>query len=62
MPTQYQETHIRNIPMFANLSNANMALVTGAFQVYQYNAGDVIVNEGQEVPGFMIVADGQLIR
>ncbi|MEO0597788.1 MAG: cyclic nucleotide-binding domain-containing protein, partial [Chloroflexota bacterium] len=62
MPTQYQETHIRNIPMFANLSNANMALVTGAFQVYQYNAGDVIVNEGQKVPGFMIVADGQLIR
>ena len=62
MPDRYQETHIRHVPMFSQLPEHQFRLVANSFEVRRYNAGDYILIQGTEVPGLMIVADGQLIR
>lgn len=62
MPDRYQETHIRHVPMFSQLPEQQFKLVSASFEVRRYNAGDYILIQGTEVPGLIIVADGQLLR
>ena len=62
MPDRYQETHIRHVPMFSQLPEAQFKLIASSFEVRRYNAGDYILIQGTDIPGLMIVADGQLLR
>lgn len=62
MPDRYQESHIRQIPMFSHLSEYHFQLVARAFQVGHYKPGDYVLIQATEVPGLMIVADGQLLK
>ncbi|GAB5492772.1 MAG: hypothetical protein Phog2KO_29870 [Phototrophicaceae bacterium] len=62
MPDRYQETHIRHVPMFSQLPEAQFKLIASSFEVRRYNAGDYILIQGTDVPGLIIVADGQLLR
>ncbi len=62
MPDRYQESHIRQIPMFSHLSEYHFQLIARAFEVRRYNPGDYVLIQATEVPGLMIVADGQLLK
>lgn len=62
MPDRYQETHIRHVPMFSQLPEQQFRLIANSFEIRRYTAGDYILIQGTEVPGLIIVADGQLLR
>ena len=62
MPDRYQESHIRQIPLFSRLSEYHFQLIARAFEVGRYNPGEYVLIQGTEVPGLMIVADGQLLK
>ena len=62
MPDRYQETHIRQVPMFSQLPEQQFQLVARSFSAKRYNAGDYIQIQGTEVPGLTILADGQVLR
>lgn len=62
MPDRYQESHIRHVPIFSQLSDYQFQLVARSFDVRRYNQGDYILLNGTEIPGLLIVADGQVLR
>jgi|GEM_PF-333563 len=62
MPDRYQESHIRQIPMFSQLSDYQFQLVARSFEARSYNPGDRVLIQGTEVPGIVVVANGQLQR
>lgn len=61
MPDRFQETHIRHVPLFNQLSDYQFGLVARAFEVRRYNPGDFVVLQGTDVIGMFILAAGQLI-
>ncbi|MGB7342444.1 MAG: PH domain-containing protein, partial [Phototrophicaceae bacterium] len=62
MPDRYQETHIRQLPIFSQLPEHQFQLIARMFSAKSYNAGDYIQIQGTEAVGLIILAEGQLLR
>lgn len=62
MPDRFQESHIRQIPIFSRLPDYQFQLVARSFEARSYNPGERVLIQGAEVPGLVIVAGGQLQR
>jgi len=61
MPDRFQETHIRRVPIFRDLPQAQFEMVAQAFQVRRYNVGEIILAEGQPTRGMHIIVGGQAV-
>ncbi|MEO1288086.1 MAG: cyclic nucleotide-binding domain-containing protein [Chloroflexota bacterium] len=60
MPDRYQESHIRQVPLFSHLPEHQFQLIARAFGARRYNQGDYVLIQDTPVPGMLIVGDGQL--
>ncbi len=64
MPDRFVESHIRQIPIFANLPAEQFGLIAEAFEVRSYNPGEVVFSQGDATLGLLKFVNGQaqLIR
>lgn len=58
MPDRYIESHIARIPLFAGLPPEHLALLTSAFEVRRYEAGEIIFAQGAPTQGFLLLVSG----
>lgn len=58
MPDRYIESHIRRIPLFANLPPGAFNTVAKAFELYRYSRGDIIFQQGNGTTGLIMLVDG----
>ncbi len=62
MPDRYTESHIRQLPMFQNITAAQMDLVVRAFQLLRFEPGQIVVQQGNPTQGlFMVVSGGGVL-
>ncbi len=54
------EEILANAPLFARFGSAELKRLARALYPRQYQAGEVILKEGEEAVGFYIVSSGQL--
>lgn len=52
-------SRIKVLPLFEDLPDVQLALVADAFQVEQYDAGDLIFQQGQPSRGLLVFVDGR---
>lgn len=53
--------YIQQIPLFANLSDAQLQLVSQAFEIRSYAAGEVIFQQGEHAEGMLTLMSGQAV-
>ncbi len=61
MPDRFQESHIRQVPLFQSLTQAQIEIVAQSFQVRRYNPGEVIFNQNDPTMGMHIFVEGQAV-
>jgi CRP/FNR family cyclic AMP-dependent transcriptional regulator len=54
------EDALRNVPLFAGLEAADLQRLARILVPRQYEAGDVIIREGDEAVGFFVVSSGKV--
>jgi len=59
MPERFIDTHIRNVPMFRNLSQNQLALIAQQFEARRYEAGEWVFLQNQPSQGLYILTSGQ---
>lgn len=59
MPERFVDTHIRNVPMFRDLSANQLALVAQQFEARRYDAGEWVFMQNQPSQGLYIMTSGQ---
>ncbi|MDQ7025954.1 MAG: cyclic nucleotide-binding domain-containing protein [Anaerolineae bacterium] len=59
MSDRFQESHIRHLPIFKDLSDYHLQLVAQASQVRRYNQGDFVFRQGEPTRGVHMLVDGQ---
>ena len=50
---------LKGVPMFADLSQAELSAVWASFKVIQHKAGDVVLAEGRGGSGFHMIVKGE---
>jgi CRP/FNR family transcriptional regulator, cyclic AMP receptor protein len=50
---------IRNVPLFEGIEGKELQRLTEAFKERQFDAGDVIAEEGKSGVGFFVIAEGE---
>lgn len=61
MPDRFIESHIRAVPMFNGIPDAQFQKIAQAFRAQRYNTGDVIFYEGTPTRGMHIFVEGQAV-
>lgn len=61
MPDRYIDSHIKLIPLFANLSREELFTVSQAFEVRSYRAQEVIFREGEPTEGMITIISGRAV-
>ena len=59
MPDRFVESHIRQLPMFQQLTPQQLDLVTKAFQILRFNRGELVVREGNATQGMFVLVSGE---
>lgn len=59
MPDRFVESHIKQIPMFQNLAPQHIDLIVKAFQVLQFEPGEIVVKQGNPTQGLFVIISGQ---
>lgn len=54
------EEALRNVPLFAGLESADLQRLGRILVPRQYEAGEVIIREGDEAIGFFVVSSGRV--
>jgi CRP-like cAMP-binding protein len=55
-----EEEILANVPLFADFGSARLKRLARALYPREYEAGDVVLREGEEAVGFYIISSGQL--
>ncbi len=61
MPDRFQESHIKQVPLFQPLSQAQIEILAQSFQVRRYNPGEVIFQQNDPTRGMHIFVEGQAV-
>ncbi|MGB1286245.1 MAG: cyclic nucleotide-binding domain-containing protein [Aggregatilineales bacterium] len=61
MPDRFIETHIRSIPLFQNLPEAQFQLVAQTFHVRRYNPGELVFQQNDPTRGMHLFIEGTAI-
>jgi CRP-like cAMP-binding protein len=54
------EDALRNVPLFAGLEPSDLQRLTRILVPRQYEAGELIIKEGDEAVGFFVVSSGKV--
>ncbi|MCA9915821.1 MAG: cyclic nucleotide-binding domain-containing protein, partial [Anaerolineae bacterium] len=61
MPERFQESFIRQVPLFQPLTQAQIEVVAQSFQMRRYNPGEFIFQQGAPTTGMHIFVQGQAV-
>jgi uncharacterized membrane protein YdbT with pleckstrin-like domain len=59
MAERFVQAHIRNLPLFAQLSPPQIAVISGIVQVLRFEPGQLVVQEGKPTQGLLLFVSGR---
>ena len=58
--TTQLKTHLKDVPLFSNMNNAQLAALTRTGDIRRFSKGQIIVNQSTPGNTFYIVISGQV--
>ncbi len=59
MAERFVQSHIRNLPLFQQLTPAQIGVLASIVQVLRFDAGQLVIQEGQPTPGLFLFVSGR---